>query len=71
MKTPPRVTSPTENPKPKTKKFFNLNEMTCRTRKGFEHLSSSVGWQPNGVAKFGQKVASTGLRGFKIKRKCG
>jgi len=45
-KTPQLVTSPAENLKPKTKQFFtNMNYKNCRICKGFEHLSSSIGWQ--------------------------
>ena len=38
--------SPTENPKPKTKKFiFNQNEQTSQIRRVFQQLFSSSGWQ--------------------------
>jgi len=45
-KTPPLVTPPQENPKPKTENFFlTRNYWTCWIRRGFEHLSSYSGWR--------------------------
>jgi len=39
------MTSPTENPKPKTKQIFkNLSQKTSRIRR-FEQLSSSIAWR--------------------------
>jgi len=37
------VTSPSENPK--RKKFFYPQLKTCWVRRGFDQLSSSIGWE--------------------------
>jgi len=46
VKTPPLVTPPEENPKPKTENFFlSRNYYTCWFCRGFEHLSSCSNWR--------------------------
>jgi len=44
-RTPPLVTPPQENPKPKTEIFFTRNYKTCWIRRGFEHLSRCSTWR--------------------------
>jgi len=66
-KTPPLVASPTENPKPKTKKiFFKANQKICRIRTWFKKLSSSIDWRVTGLQilqTLVKKLTAVGLKG--------
>ena len=41
----PLLRHPQETPNPNLKMFFNRNWKTCRIRRWFEHLSSSITWR--------------------------